>query len=653
MFAILPLLSLVLLLLLFHKQGNVWRNSVLLSALTWGILVTLITEGLSLFRLLTFSGLLVSWGAIGIILALIYLKPLKKKEQSFPSSKTPKPSLFLRLLLSSLIFIIVAVGLIALIAPPNNWDSMAYHMSRVVHWMQNQSVAHYPTTNLRQLYQGPWAGFAITHLQILSGGDRLANLIQWLSMIGSIVGVSLIAERLGADLRGQIFSAVACATIPMGILQSSSTQTDYVVSLWLVCFVYYGLLMIQNRMDEIHVPKAGASLGLAILAKGTAYIYAFPFCIWFFLLGLKQLGWKIWKPLVVGGTIVLAVNLGHYFRNFELFGSVLGASEGYKNDPLSFQFLISNIVRNLALHLSTPVRSLNLITIKAVQLIHLILGVDVSEPSMTFPPGQEFDIHSLINHEDLAGNPIHLLSIVVLSICFITNSTNLRRRKRFFLSSYLLAIVCGFILFCYLLTWSPWRSRLHLPLFVLSSAFIGVILSDIIKPKLANWIASALVLLSLIWVFFNESRPLILNSQIIESGKVENIFNMDRRDQYFINRPELQKPYTEAIRFVELQDCSSIGLLLGGNAWEYPLWAISQDNPNERVRLEYVNPANITETKLNVYPHNNFTPCAIIAGKADEISQPFIVQKNTQYNRMWSKDDLSVFISESALSRSE
>jgi hypothetical protein len=92
-------------------------------------------------------------------------------------------------LLLSIGLIFVLTGLIAIVSPANTWDSMTYHMSRVVHWIQNQGLAHYPTSILRQLHQNPWAEIAILHFQILSNGDRFANLIQWLSMIGASMGV--------------------------------------------------------------------------------------------------------------------------------------------------------------------------------------------------------------------------------------------------------------------------------------------------------------------------------------------------------------------------------------------------------------------------------------------------------------------------------
>ena len=94
--------------------------------------------------------------------------------------------------------IALTTAVIALVAPPNNWDSMTYHMSRVEHWRVNNSVAHYPTNIEWQLYLNPWAEFAILQFQTLGfGSDRLANLVQWFAFVGSMVGVSLLVRILG------------------------------------------------------------------------------------------------------------------------------------------------------------------------------------------------------------------------------------------------------------------------------------------------------------------------------------------------------------------------------------------------------------------------------------------------------------------------
>jgi hypothetical protein len=271
MLVILPFTAWLFLFLLFYRS-HCWRSSILLAAIAWGTIVTAVVETLSLFTAVTFGWVLLAWIAINLTLVALCLKlKIAKAARLDFSVQIP---LHLILLLAGIVFIVITVGIIAIVAPPNTWDSMAYHMARVAHWIQNQTVAHYPTNYLPQLTQSPWTEFAILHLQILSGGDRFANLVQWFSMIGSLVGVSLIARELGASLSGQIFSAVFAATLPMGILQASSTKNDYAVGFWLVCLAYFILVAIGSKKIIKNSLPIGASLGLALLTKGTAYLYA-------------------------------------------------------------------------------------------------------------------------------------------------------------------------------------------------------------------------------------------------------------------------------------------------------------------------------------------------------------------------------------------
>ena len=61
------------------------------------------------------------------------------------------------------------------------------HAHGPAEWIQRGSIDFYPTAIERQNYQPPLAEFAILHLQLLSGSDRFANLVQWFSFVVSIV----------------------------------------------------------------------------------------------------------------------------------------------------------------------------------------------------------------------------------------------------------------------------------------------------------------------------------------------------------------------------------------------------------------------------------------------------------------------------------
>ena len=383
MLALLPLIPFTVLFLFIYRYNSCWRSSLLWAAITWGVLLTFITEVLSLFKLITWGWIAGIWGLLSLTLIVAYLRTVKPERVTRTEDSqdgNDQISGFLLVLLGGIGFLVAIVGLTAIVAPPNTWDSMTYHMSRVLHWMQHNSVAHYPTHIPRQLYQNPWAEFTIMHFQLLSGSDRLANLVQWFSMIGSVIGVSLIAKQLGASIRGQVFAAVVAATIPMGILQGSSTQNDYVVSFWVICLAYFIILTLKSRVSWITIVGVGATMGMAIVTKATAYIYTFPLFIWFSLIMIKRLGWRWWKPILMVGIIVILINLGHYIRNLDLYGTPIAtASEElrYTNEIFTTSVLVSNILRNIGLHLGTPIGIINAISNKIINLFHLVLSVDI------------------------------------------------------------------------------------------------------------------------------------------------------------------------------------------------------------------------------------------------------------------------------------
>lgn len=640
MLNVLPLLSLFFLFLIFASSQRSWRYSLLAALITWGVILTVMTELLSLLQLLTLGWLLVLWLAIDIGLIATYWRfygsgKISKLVGNFRNKFTQllKLSFVSKLLLGGVTLIVAIVGLIAIVAPPNHSDSMEYHMSRVVHWIQNHSLAAYPTTTQEQLYQNPWSEFAITHFQILSGGDRFANLIQWGSMVASLIGVSLIAKQLGAKSRGQILSMVVCATIPMGILQSSSTNNDYVVAFWLVCFAYFTLLTVKDGVNLTNTCLLGASLGLAILSKGTTYIYALPFCLWLAVWGIKTLKGKVWQPILLVLAIMLMINLNHYIRNMLLFGSPLGLSTGETNKEFSLVIWISSISKNLSLH-SDFVRYFGLekiippttgITNKLVEILHQILGLDVSDSRIMSPKAPKFYVPALSTYEDTASNPGHLLLTGFSALLLMVNK---HLRKDFRLVIYFIAVLAGFLLFCFLFTWSPWRCRLHLPLFILLAPFIGVVLSKSLNFRITNIVAVLLIVLAHPWVLQNDTRPLL--------GE-QSVLTTPRLSQYFITQLQFQTPYTEAVKVTQSQNCANIGLILEGTSFEYPLWRLFQQNQPE-IKIKHINVAN---ESAQVQQPMNFEPCGILSittRKTGDEQEQELTQDATIYQKAWSTD---------------
>lgn len=572
-----------------------------------GVLVVIITEGLSLAHSLAAPYAVGTWSIAAIAVALTAARGPRRSVASL-AGPFGRLSFDSRLMITLTVAIAAVTGIVAAAATPNNWDSMTYHLSRSMRWAQDRSVDFYPTNIERQLHPPPFAEYALLQSFLLTGDDGFFNLLQWSSMVGSVVGVSVIARQLGAASRGQVLSALYCAALPMGIVQSSSTQNGYVVAFWLVAFLVL-LLAFKDRPTIMGGALAGAALGLALLTKGTAYIFAAPFG----LLALMPVWpWRlatarcvVWAGFA-GLGVVLLLNAGHYSRNLDLYGSILGpgGEEGsgtaarYANDVFSVPVTASNLARNLTLHLSTPWRPVNERVLNASLALHGWLGVSPSDPRTTWM-GQTYTVPLASTHEDYANNPVHLLLLVgtLLALPFVRFA-----RTQPSALFYAVALVGGFVLFAALLRWQPWHSRLHLAWFVLSAPLVGCVLG---RAHAAVLILVSLTLAVCAWPYLmmSESRPLL--------GKASVLTNSWTDEMFLVRRAEVKIGTLRSAAAVESMGCRQVGLLLGGNDWEYPFWRLLRADGGER-RLEHVAVQNAS-IRYQRPDSNAFEPCAVIA----------------------------------------
>ncbi len=649
-FVLLPIRALLFTFYLTPREGSCWRLRAMNTAVVWGVIVALSTEGLSAFGILTRGWVSAVWVAIVlVILGLLGWRTLKEGHDQRPVAKSddPIPRTY-RLAIWAVGLVVALTGFVAFIAPPNTWDSMAYHMARVAHWIQNGTVRHYPTIYLPQLYHPPWAEFAITHLQILSDSDRFANSIQWLSMVGSVFGVSLIAKLLGADCRAQVFASVLAATIPMGILQASSTQNDFVVAFWLVCFVAYTLRIVTNRSEQESqgvvawepVLGAGASLGLALLTKGTAYIYSAPFVVWLTLIMVKRCPWGALRVGLVMGSLVLLLNGGHFLRNTQLFGAPLASGEeSYMNEMYTPAVFVSNVMRNVSLHMGTPFQMINIAEEEAVLWLHDALGVAANDPRSSGWMGTtEFTIREMNTFEDSAGNLFHAATIIVSIAAFMFHKS-LRAKQH--VVGYLVSVCVTFMLFNVLLKWQPWHSRLHLPLFVLFAPFVAIAISQW-RTRLVTYIMAFLLVGSLPWVLANQTRLLVPVFKQRKSILIES-----RLDQYFEgNAISMKEPYLGAAAFVQERNLQDIGLMLPYDPFEYQLWVILKQGRTD-VRLEHIEVKNVSSATTTLDSSRKFLPEAIIhVQRRNEQPRAELRTGERVYTRAWSMDRVEVYVLE-------
>ncbi len=506
-------------------------------------------------------------------------------------------------------FIVCVVGLVAALAPPNTNDALTYHMPRVVHWIQDRSVAFYPTHILRQLYLSPGSEFILLHLQILGGSDHLANFVQWFSMAGSAVAVSLIAKELGARRRGQVFSAVAAITIPVGILQASSPQTDLVTAFWLSCFVYW-MFRWKDQEDLTSAAAAGASLGLAALTKSTTYVFAFPFLVWLGIVLLRRYRARAAGLMALAAMLFLLLNLGSYIREVRLFGNPLGITRDpmvqgyYSNDIFSPAELASNLVRNTAIHLGTPVGRVNAYLERGVASLHDLIHISENDRRTTWIHTQ-FHIRLLSFFEYTDGNFLHLVLIAISGLFLLFRPAG--KRDLIFHAACLLI---GFVAFSLYLKWQPWSARLQLALFILYAPILGKLGEDIRPQWIGTGLAALLLVAALPWAFLNQSRPLIGNG---------NILTADRTSLYFRNQPVDEAAYVSAVQFLRdsPSQCKQVGLYIRPSDPEYPFWVLLHQMIGKDVLIELVAVENISN-EIQAEP-SAFTPCAVLAYRPNPV----------------------------------
>jgi 4-amino-4-deoxy-L-arabinose transferase-like glycosyltransferase len=560
-----------------------WREACLAALVATGLYLVLVTETLSLFRALVPIAVWIAW--LGGDVLLLALGP------RLPELKPPRPSLLQRFRelepLARLLYLVPCAfaGVLLVIAAaaiPNSWDALSYHLPRVAHWYQNHSIGIFATNSMYQDQHGPFAEWSILNLFLLQGRDQLANLVAWTGYAGSILAVSLLAEACGGGRLAGALGAFFAATLPMAILQASGVQTDEILSLWLLTAAYACLRATgESRWPWLFL--FGASLGLALLTKATACLFAFPICVWLTIALLRRDSFSALPKLVLVALLAVALNTGYWTRNWTTSGTLLGSTRdsgpgfSYENEIHTPAAIASNIVRNLALH--TPQFPWLLRDVEnLVDHIHAWLGLSAADPRLTQYQGR---FHLLgLPLDDEVANPLHLLLIAAAFIALPCAGNRIAPAAR----RLALCVLAGAFLFCFVLKWQPFHSRLQLPLFLLALPVAAAVAGRMWRPAIPL----------LVLFLFVPAVPLLFGNIAHPLFGPLSIFRLPPDEQRFFMSPPAQADYERAVEILRQDHVATVGVIgpPDNSAWEYPLFAPDDTNPPFPWRIEDVNVTN-------------------------------------------------------------
>jgi hypothetical protein len=574
-------------------------TTLLAATVLGGIWLTVAVELFSVFGLLGSRVAWVSFWVATTVLGLFALPRLRSRLDGGCSSPIRRPSPWVLVPLG----VILALTLfVAIVSPPNNWDSMTYHNARVMEWWYHGNLSYWYTPNDRQLRMPPLASYFKLALYGLTGNDFLFNLVQWGFFVLSIVAVFPLAARLSPEGRAPPLAILLVATLPMAILQSTSTQNDLVVAgYWLV-----GAFFFLRAFDRSPPAPTGdfllgcAAVGLSWLTKGTALLYTGPMLVLVLVTACRRAfrsnealrrDWL--RAAAIGAALVILVNAGHWNRNRAWFSSITaGGSEVIR--PATYldagvvdglKLIISQVVRNSALQLD----SLRLVGLSSDRLITIVgrvhdwMGINLDEPALAFLSVRFAAIRQqyLIN-ESTAGCTWHFLLACGVSILACLNRRI--RSQQLFLGGITLGWLAWLGL-CVTVKWMPWNQRLQLPILMWLMVPTACAIGTTRWPRrIVSTGAAFLLVAALPSLFFNVTRPLVswgflpvhFREALVPGQPYEmtSILTTSRWHNYFRGQRSV-RPAVERVITALPDTCerpSVVGLRIGSDSWEYALW---------------------------------------------------------------------------------
>jgi hypothetical protein len=618
-----------------NKEG-IWTNFRLsfVYALVLGAFISyLFCEIFSIFNVLDFAHLTVGWLLVFSVFTSLLVKSGFKYDQPLPHLSR----IYWVYILIIFFVILIPLLILALVIPPNNWDSMSYHMTRVEAWRQNLNVYPFPTSNIRQVNYPPLAEYIILNLQVLSQSDYFANLVQYFSLLGTLSLISLLVKFFGLDYRGQFLSVLLVLSVPMVIFQSTSTQTDLTASFFLLGVALSVFKILKSKLILLQdIILLGSFLFLGGLVKYTVFVFSAPFLLVVAYHIIKHASFRAICQYASLCVLFVVIIFGPFLsRNLAYFGNITGETGLLNlmgNENPTFLKMLGNISKNIVDEMTIPWDSFNSILTGWVQKFHEWTGTPLNSQETNYlsMPYQTIFLFA----EDSASSFIH--SVIILgSLAFLIFKKNIQNRRWMFI--YWGGLILSFLAYSFLFKWQPWGNRLLLPLFILSMLGGTYTFYRGLKNSHLGFhvVLGLFIIYAIPSVYFNRNKPMFdlyqmrsvlskpkgmitsaqfnsqsekikyellkyyslkegvylinqklprdINSKIFklqdslsffEEEKI-SIFKKTREENYFINQPYLYPMFTSIFNTIP-ENKNRIALHISGDSYEYPLWVFAR-----------------------------------------------------------------------------
>ena len=582
---LLPVVSCVLLYRVFQRyMSSEGRFFSFLSGITVNTLAMLfLTEILSPANAVNTKVLAAGWSALVILEAFLLLCRRKAggsgKVQQAKAISSGMAFLKKMSFLDAVIVIVAASAVyFSLNTVPYNWDSMTYHLSRIIHWASNGSAAHYACHDISQISDPTLAEFWGLHIYLLSGeSDRLMNLLQTAAYIVSVLIVRKISGRIGCSRPLSSMAALIYAATPIVFGEAISTQVDVFSGLWLMIFAFYSLDFIRkekklevNRSCLVRLILLGFAAGFSYDAKASSSIGVLIFALWIVLACIirKDALTDIMKAAGVTVLSAAAVIIPELARNLRTFGSVAAkeSSTGFLVPVFSLRYFIINCAENIAYNLRSSYFPVASFLDRAVNKLMYIMFGSTKTPAglRSFSLGMD----PLDMDLDRAINPQIMWLFVIAAaagiICVISGAIRRKIINRTWESFYIEASVISILAFFTAVRWYRFVTRYECGYFALISPAIALLVQLVLKNRKE-------LIYALIGIVFFTS--MVQYVRLIQYHRDFLYDGGNRCEAYFKVRNEFYN-FNYIAEETRKEEFHKIGFISSPDSYEYPFWRL-------------------------------------------------------------------------------
>lgn len=501
---------------------------------------------------------------------------------------------------------------------PYNWDSMTYHLTRIAHWAQEKSVAHYATADVRQLASPVLAEFVNLQVYLFHRGeDNWLNLLQYGSFVTNGALVYYITGKICQKEERKIpwLSVLLFASMPIAFGEALTTQVDHFSTMFLLLYVYFMLDLLKpehslelSKENISYVFLLSSCIGFGYLAKPSIMFAMVVFACW--LLGVcirrKDNGKDIVIMILMAAGLLLVILLPEMMRNVMTFQALSPKQVGNRQlvGTLHPLYLLINGMKNYAMNLPNIYLDLSELIVQGIYWIGYRLGVEVDAASIA-EDGRAFGLNAVRAYgHDVAINPIVVITATIVGIAFVIRK--LKKEAWSFSDSYFAAAAVSFGVFCVVLRWEPFVNRYLLSYLALLCPMAAAGIGKIKGPEKKTAAASILIFVccaELCGLFGHHYE--ICKEQRSKSHPIRRCFSIRAGEWEYLQLKEE----------LEALGGGTLGIYIAQDQYEYPIWYAA----GEDYEIENIMVTNESE----VYAKTEFVPdyIVVVGRNGEEISQ--------------------------------